>query len=216
MRKLLALWIARLIAPSYCVSCQQFVSTREMLCAECLDAILPLVTKKIAITEKYSAIVYSVSGYDEPLRSLVLAKQRGDRLASVYLGKLVWERTDIKFVELDIIVPVPLHWTRYALRWFNQADVMSHQISRLSGKPVVNLIERVKKTQYQAGLRGDKRVENLKDAFVLSKNAPLYFDKNILLIDDVMTTGATLNRCFLVLTRLKPRTLSGGTACRVI
>jgi ComF family protein len=209
-------WISRLIAPSYCVSCQQFVSTREMLCVQCLDAIIPLVTKKIAITTKYSATIYSVSSYDEPLRSLVLAKQRGERLASVYLGKLVWQRTDIKFVDFDIIVPVPLHWSRYAWRWFNQADVMSQQISKLSGKPVVNLIKRIKKTQYQAGLRSDKRIENLKDAFVLRKDFLLYENKKILLIDDVMTTGATLNRCFAVLTKLRPALLVGGTACRVV
>ena len=206
--------LKRLIAPAYCVQCQKFLSDNQFICQSCISEIIPVVTRTLHITKKHAVSVYAVGLYQDPLRALILVKQRRDPLASVFLGRLVWEKTDLRTVDFDIIVPVPLHWTRYAWRWFNQADCMAQEISRASGKPVVRLLQRIKKTDYQAKLSADKRILNVKDAFVLSLDAMSYKGKTILLVDDVATTGATLNVCFKTLIALNPTGLIGAVGAR--
>jgi competence protein ComFC len=145
-----------------------------------------------------------------------LAKHYGNRLAAKQIGRLMWERTDLRFADFDIIVPVPLHWTRYAWRWFNQAEVIAQELSIKSGKPVVHLLKRVKLTQYQTGLTRHKRLTNLNGAFELTDQAKQFEDKKILLIDDVMTTGTTLHRCFRAIIKMQPKSLKAGVACRTL
>ena len=214
--KSIFIWFKKLIAPSYCTQCQKFLNDNQFLCSSCILEIVPVVTRTLHITKTQAVPVYAIGLYQDPLRSLVLAKQRRDPLASVFLGDLLWEKTDLKHVSFDIIVPVPLHWTRYAWRWFNQADIIAQQIAKASGKPVVHLLQRVKKTDYQAKLSADKRILNVKDAFILSPEAQFYKGKTILLVDDVATTGATLDVCFKTLLWLRPSGLIGAVGARPI
>ncbi len=207
-------FFARIIAPSYCVQCQVFSEQGSFLCKPCFGTIRPIVTKTLTITEKYSAQVFAASAYVEPLRSLVVVKHYGNRLASKQLAELLWNKSDLRFADFDILVPVPLHWTRYAWRWFNQAEVMATTLSALSGKPVVHLLKRKRKTNYQTGLTREKRLTNLADAFELTPEAQQYKGKRILLIDDVMTTGTTLKLCSQELIKIRPFSLIIGVACR--
>jgi competence protein ComFC len=143
-----------------------------------------------------------------------LAKQYSNRLASKYLGQLIWQKTDIHMLDFDYIVPVPLHWTRYAWRWFNQAEVIAQELSKESGKPVVHLLKRNRNTGYQAGLSREKRLKNLFQAFALTKEAHHYKGKKILLVDDVMTTGTTLKTCARELIKIDPKEIFIAVACR--
>jgi len=177
---------------------------------------MPVVTQELTITKKYLAKVYAVGHYKDPLRSLIMAKHSGNRLASKQQGQLLWERTDIRFADFDVIVPVPLHWTRHAKRWFNQAEVMAQYISAQSGKPVAHLLKRTKRTKLQAGLTKQERHKNIEDAFTLTKDAHNYKGKKILLIDDVMTTGTTLHACSRRLISLAPSQLCIGVVSRVV
>lgn len=209
-------YIKNILAPPFCVQCQVFLNTHTFLCQSCIGTIMPVVTKTLIITKKYSAKVYAVGQYKDPLRSLIMAKHVGNRLASVQLGQLLWERTDIRFADFDIIVPVPLHWTRHAQRWFNQSEIMAQYISSQSGKPVISLLQRVKRTKLQAGLTKQERHANIEKAFMLTKDAYSYKGKKILLIDDVMTTGTTLHACSRKLVDLKPEQLCIGVVSRVV
>ncbi|MGK3945895.1 hypothetical protein ABK046_47060, partial [Streptomyces caeruleatus] len=85
--------------------------------------------------------MFAISDYEYPLRSLVQAKQYGNRCASRQLGQLLWEHTPLTQIQFDIIVPIPLHWTRYAWRGFNQSEEMARVVSEYSGKPVVKLLQ---------------------------------------------------------------------------
>jgi ComF family protein len=94
---------------------------------------------------------------------------------------------------IDAIVPVPLHWTRLRGRGFNQSEQIADELGRRLNRPVLaNALKRVKKTLDQTGLSAQARIENMKGAFKI-RDADAVAGRRILLIDDVTTTGATLN-----------------------
>ncbi len=208
-------WCERIIAPSYCVSCQIFTKQSIFLCPDCTDLIIPLATKEFFITQKYRATVFAVSDYKDPLRLLTLGKYYKNRLASVQLAQLIWQRTDLCYQDFDIIVPIPLHWTRYAWRWYNQSEVMAQVLSKKSGKPVVHLLQRTRRTLFQAGLSYAQRASNVKDAFSLVSNTKNFKGKRILVVDDVLTTGTTLYEAGRSLIQLSPDKIIFAVACRV-
>jgi len=94
----------------------------------------------------------------------------------------------------DAIVPMPLHWRKRWQRGFNQAALLAREISKRTHIPVENALRRVRNTAAQAGLTNAKRRKNVSGAFRAKKNAKLA-GKRVLLIDDVMTTGATAATC---------------------
>lgn len=97
----------------------------------------------------------------------------------------------------DVIVPIPLHKKRLKKRGFNQAELLSNELSKLLGIPVVNALERIKETAFQASLNYNERQENLKGSFkVVDKTIK---NKKILLVDDIYTTGATVKTASEVL-----------------
>jgi ComF family protein len=100
---------------------------------------------------------------------------------------------------LDIAMPVPLHRDRLRQRGFNQAVVLGHVVAEHFGMPFMidNLI-RCRPTRPQVELSGDERARNVRDAFLVLRPSEIV-EKRILLIDDVLTTGATLNECARVL-----------------
>jgi len=210
-------YIRDFLAPPCCAYCSTFLhSSHEILCSLCNQSIQSITTSPFKITEKTQGKVFAISDYKDPLRSLVLAKHNRNRIASQQLGKLLWKQTDLKFAEFDYIVPLPLHWTRYAWRWFNQAEVMADEIAILSGKPVLHLIERSRRTVSQTGLSRKERKNNMQNAFVLKEKGNHLKGKTFLFIDDVMTTGTTLHAAIEVVRPLKIKNFLVGVACRVL
>ena len=98
-------------------------------------------------------------------------------------------------IDVDVIVPVPLHPTRLRAREFNQSLLLADQLSRHLSRPVsaTNLV-RIVATDPQTTLSRQERLRNLRKAFEIRKPQDLA-EKRILLVDDVYTTGATLNEC---------------------
>lgn len=123
-------------------------------------------------------------------RIKTLAKPLGDLLAQAL-------PRDERF---DAVVPVPLHWRRHWQRGFNQSELLARRIARSSGIPVVNALRREKPTATQASLSITGRGRNVTGAFAC-KRTSLMEGRRILLIDDVMTTGATAASCALALKR---------------
>ena len=205
-----------LLLPFFCAYCRDFMDADEVLCERCLARIRPIVSMPLRITKKKELSVYAISDYEYPLRALIQQKQYGNRCASRQLGRLLWEHTPLEHIPFDIIVPIPLHWTRYAWRWFNQSEEMAKVLSAYSKKPVVQLLERSKKTLWQAGLSRQDRTVNLREVFTLTKDAYRYERMRILFVDDVLTTGATLYAACKALRPLKPASCSATVVCRVI
>lgn len=207
--------------PSFCRSCRKPVPDKNIFCSLCEEKIKPLATQTICVTRGFSIPVYSISSYQEPLRRLILQKKYSDRLASRQLGRLICEKTNILEKSFDCIIPVPLHWTRYARRGFNQADEIAHVISKFSGIPVVRLISRKKRTTYQSRLSHEDRQDNVKNCFVIKRKyrdvaSMMIYEKRILLVDDLYTTGATLKNVARPIISSKPKEISAVVACRVL
>lgn len=100
---------------------------------------------------------------------------------------------------LDVAVPIPLHWTRQRDRGFNQSEILANELGKSLDIPVLTkALTRIKKTLDQTGLSAEARLENMKGAFQV-KNADEIAKRRVLLVDDVTTTGATLNEAARVL-----------------
>lgn len=208
--------IGFLIAPPLCASCRRYTQS-VILCKRCSHLVVPIVSTMLKITDRYEIKVFAVSDYKDPLRSIVLSKAASNQLASRQLGQLIWQLTEIKNSNFDYIIPIPLHWTRYASRGFNQAEEIAFQISMLSGKPLMQPLRRVKRTQFQSLIPFDKRRENLKEAFkVALPDVSCFKGKTLLLVDDVMTSGSTLVEAVKQLRTLKPSEIIAVVACRVV
>jgi ComF family protein len=115
--------------------------------------------------------------------------------------------------QFDLIVPVPLHPARQRERGFNQASLLAELLARQSSIPLKPLLERIRYTNTQTALDRSERMENLHNAFRLRKNVDVR-GLRVLLVDDVLTTGSTMNECARVLKRAGALSVYGATAAR--
>jgi ComF family protein len=160
----------------------------------------------------------SFGTYEGNLRSLIhLYKYSGmkplARPLAAYLERAI--PIDERY---DAVVPVPLHWRKQWDRGFNQAELLARHVAKRRGIPVLNVLRRKRATATQAGLASAGRRRNVAGAFVLKSGAmphPRLVDRKILLIDDVMTTGATASACASALKRGGAKFVSLLTLARV-
>ncbi len=142
--------------------------------------------------------------YDDESRGVLLAFKHGDRtdMTPALGGWLARAGAGLTGVA-DLIVPVPLHWTRLWRRRFNQSALLALALGRLADVPVdVDLLARAKRTRSQGGLGRGARRRNVQGAFRLRRRAnAMLAGRRVLLVDDVMTTGATVEACAKVLVR---------------
>ncbi len=199
-----------------CVSCRRLIDLYRRLCADCLARITPVVSKSLSITQNYEIRVWAAGSYEGPLRDLVLATKNKDVFAARVLGEIVVKQSGVETQSFDYIIPVPLHWTRYAQRGYNQAEEMAAVISRRFDKPVLNIIKRNKKTQFQSLLSFDQKLQNVKNAFTLKKNSSMIEGKAILLVDDVLTSGSTLKAMIQELRKAKPALIIAVVGARAV
>jgi ComF family protein len=114
----------------------------------------------------------------------------------------------------DAVVAMPLHWRRRFDRGFNQAALIAAQVARRRKIPLLNAVRRVRATRPQTGLTNAKRRDNVSGAFRCRRGRPLD-GMRILLVDDVMTTGATASACGAVLKRAGAKSVTLLTVARV-
>jgi ComF family protein len=177
------------ISEPFCDSCGQpfdFSLGRDILCAECLRE-----------TPAF-ARARSVMRYNDVSRPLVTRLKYADQqhLAAMYGGWL--KNSGRELIESsDIMVPVPLHYWRFLGRRYNQSALLAYALARHCGLPVLpDALARRRATRPQPGLTRRQRKANVRGAFhVPARNAALIQNKRLLLIDDVMTTRATVNEC---------------------
>ena len=125
-------------------------------------------------------------------RQIHLAKELGRLAAESFQD----ERLEIARLEKWPLVPVPLHRARLRKRHFNQAEAIAGSLGKLTGLPVVRALDRIRKTGSQTRLTRHQRLENLKGAFAISGAGKRWKEKHgAVLVDDVFTTGATVDAC---------------------
>jgi ComF family protein len=135
------------------------------------------------------------------------------RTISPRLGALMRERGAALLRDADVVVPVPLHGRREYQRGFNQAE----DLARHLGLPVARLLQRVRHTHSQIDLPREQRRANVRHAFALAQvtGSWLQVPGTVVLVDDVATTGATLEACALVLKSAGVKEVRALTAARV-
>jgi ComF family protein len=160
---------------------------------------------------------YSFGFYEGTLRALIhLLKYSGMKPLAERLSGLLLRAMPID-VAFDLVVPMPLHWRRRWKRGFNQAKLLARHVGLRRGIPVLDAVRRVRATATQAGLTNSNRRKNVSGAFRVAaryrRNGALS-GKRILLIDDVMTTGATGAACAHALKRAGARSVTLLTLAR--
>ena len=111
-------------------------------------------------------------------------------------------------------MPVPLHGSRLRSRRFNQAELIARSLSIELEIPLVKALKRVLPTNRQATLSRKERLQNLRNAFQLRIPVEKIADRNLILIDDVFTTGSTAQECARVLQKANPKTIAVFTIVR--
>ena len=206
-----------IIAPPFCAYCKIFLKTRTIFCISCVQKINQVVSVQIPITTSKNMMVMAACEYQEPVKSLVIAKSWSDIIAGQQLGQLIWEYSYFKHVPCDYLIPVPLHWLRHAKRGYNQTDEIAKTLARYKNVPVAPIVVRTRNTAFQSSVSHDQRYTNVKHAFnVNARDATLYAGKHLVIVDDLMTTGSTLAQVAKVLVPLQPASITAIVACRVV
>ncbi len=202
-----------ILSPPFCLYCRSYLYDYTVLCQECSNLIKPILSIKLKDPD---IDIYAISDYKDPIKPLILAKTYSDRTASISLAYLIWRYTILSKLEFDYLVPVPLHFIRESIRGYNQAEVIAKELAFLSGKTMLKCIKRVKKTKLQSRLSGIERQDNVKNVFQALdlKNIDIE-GKTFVLVDDLITTGATLKNCAKALSKFKPKKIYGIVGCRV-
>ena len=160
--------------------------------------------------------VVRLGPYSGPLRELVihlkyhrkwgLGEDLADRLLRREPVRELLNDPDVR--HNGLLVPVPLHWKRHFLRWYNQAEVVARHLARKCNIPLGRPVKRTKPTEPQTALHSRaRREQNLKNAFRLIDPRAVA-GRHVVLVDDVWTTGATLQALARVLKKARPATLS--------
>lgn len=205
--------------PMKCLICGCEISQNSILCSHCFSKITFIDYPFCTICGKILESSYGLSSssdficetclayprnfdearalfqYDEISKSIIMRiKKHSDSFVAKSCASMIFFRYKYIFAQADYVVPVPSHWSRFLKRGFNPADIIATEFSRIAHLPVCKILKRIKKTEYQKGKSISERFSNVADAFSCSEYIKLS-GKKIVLVDDVMTTGATLNEC---------------------
>ncbi len=200
---------SHLFFPDLCYGCgTDLVNHRQMLCLRCLknlpytnyhllqgNPVEKIFWGRLPVENAASLFYFTKGSIVEKL--LHQLKYRGKKEIGIYCGRLIGSalKESSSFMSIDSIVPLPLHRKKQHKRGYNQAKLICDGMSLVMNRPVLDqLIERVSETETQTHKNRIERWENMKDRFRLVQGT-LPGNQHILLVDDVITTGATLEAC---------------------
>lgn len=225
--------------PPLCPACREPVGETTGLCAGCWAKLSPierpfcerlgtpfvydpgpgiLSMQAIADPPSYRKARAAVR-YDDIARTLVHAFKYGDRLdLAPTMARWMTRAGAELLAEADAIVPVPLHWRRLWARRFNQSALLAKIVGEKSGTAVIHdTLKRVKATPQQVGLSRPDRALNVQGAFRVAKeDRARIAGRRVLLLDDVLTSGATADTCSRALLRAGARHVDVLVFARVV
>jgi len=224
--------------PTLCPACREPVGGNG-LCAPCwskLSLIAPPYCERLGIPFAYDPGpgVLSMQAitdppayfraraavrYDDVARTLVHALKYGDRLdLAPTVGRWMARAGCELLANADALIPVPLHWRRLWTRRFNQSALLAKAVAQESGVKVTDtVLKRVKATAQQVGLSQAERAQNVQGAFrVPSECKAEVAGRRLILIDDVLTSGATADACARALLRAGARNVDLLVFARVV
>lgn len=216
--------LADLLVPPLCLACHASLASHDALCPSCwgkVDFIRPPLCDRLGLPMPFdvggpmisAAAVAALPDYDRaravarfdgPIRALVHDLKFRDRHDSLRLLARWLRQAGSELLEdADLLVPVPLARARLLSRRFNQSALLARELSRLTGIPADPFaLRRTRRTKSQVGLTPDQRRKNVRGAFAVPQSRKASVEgARIVLIDDVITTGATAGACARVLKR---------------
>ncbi len=223
-------FIISMIFPRTCSLCGKTLhfTSKENICYACLEKIPKLeglICHKCSLQlpdggatcsdcknnkDIYFEVLKSPYTYSPQMKKLIkklkyskktfLSKDLSLRLAEFILKENIDKN-------IDVVVPVPMHWFKKWKRGYNQAELLATDVAQIINKPIYNALIRTKYTKPQFNLKKQERHENLENMFVLNKKyVDIIKGKRILLIDDIATTCSTANQCSKILKSLRCKT----------
>ncbi len=213
---------AGLLFPNLCVVCRNVLTNDKWLCGRCVDALarnheqrdacplcgqnrsLRLCTCAIGWKYPFEA-VYSIFDFDETIQGIIHEiKYRGQKRLALDMGRTCVGLVPPLFLEgMDAVVSVPLHFFRMMKRGYNQAEHLARGFVKGSAAPLEYLqhvLIRKRPTKTQTKLSRRTRQKNVQGAFVVSpRKRKIIENRNIILVDDIVTTGATTAECAIAL-----------------
>jgi ComF family protein len=229
-----------LVLPPLCLNCRAAVAEPQSVCAACWNELRflgPPHCAQCGIPFPHDlgggvkcaaciarappfALARAALAYDDASRDLILGFKHADRLETTPLfGRWMAAAGREALDGADMLVPVPLHWRRLIARRYNQAAELAHALSALSGVRVdTAALTRAKPTRSQGEMPSARaRMKNVAGAFAVAKaERARIAGRKVVLVDDVLTTGATLTACTKVLLRAGAASVSFVTLARVV
>mgnify|MGYP000494015024 CR=1 FL=1 len=194
------------MALPYCRCPICFQALEEQSLGPCSDCLL---------IQPYYTRMGAAFDYKGPPATLVkkLKYSQSPYLARGMAGFLVLQIEQLQWPWPDAVVPVPQSWTRWLERGYNQSELLAGELGRLLERPVVHALKRQSGDFSQAALNLENRKLLKSNSFIASKGQELE-GKVLLVIDDVMTSGLTLQKCGEILQKQRPAALYAMTFCR--
>lgn len=191
-------------APASCVNCQLIIH-EESLCESCFKLVKPVLGTVVAGECRTTIPVEAVGQYEGPLANLVYQKYKNNKHAFIGAANLIYE-SQLKYINADLIVPIPLNAKKARIRGFDQVEIMAKSLAEIANINFSRALIRTRDTAPQSNLNKSERLTNVANAFELARPEVIK-DKNVILIDDVYTTGSTaFEACKTVMTG-KPKSL---------
>lgn len=198
-----------LLFPRYCLLCEDKLYPFEPhLCTHCL-AKLPYITNPFSLNNdtemrlrgrfpftKAESLLYFDKGGDSQ-RLIHAIKYQGAKEAAYYFGKISGQllASNAGFNTIDLVIPVPMYEPKRRKRGYNQSEYLANGIAEmLHSRVETNCLRKIRATDSQTNHKGNERWENVKNSFIVDDKEKLT-GKHILLVDDVLTTGATMDAC---------------------
>lgn len=228
-----------MLLPGRCLHCHKIIPNAGALCDTCWPQ-MPFITEPVCAACGYpfeydlgpGTLCLSCLAvrppfnqaraflrYDDFSSRPILAFKHGDRtdIAKPFASWLANHARQL-INRADVLVPVPLHWTRLWHRRYNQAALLAIEIARMVGKPyLADTLQRHKRTESQGRKSRSERERNVRGAFTLHPRRRARVEgKSVLLVDDVMTTGATIDACSRLLLKGGARQVDVLTLARVV
>jgi ComF family protein len=218
MLKTLGKLFIDLILPPSCLRCSEPIETNGNLCVPCWKNIAfssepcckicsqpfqfkvndKLLCLKCSKNLPYYDRAFHLFAYDDFSKKLIIDFKFYDKTnLAPHLARMLTNKSEFKNLIIDYIISVPMHKKKLQVRLFNQSTLLARNIAPLAKiKFLSNCLLKIKNTKPQSELSHKERLKNLANVFAVS---PKYKDflagKNVLIVDDVFTTGATLNEC---------------------
>lgn len=212
-------WIIDLLMPKKCLGCGR---EGTYICKDCevflseVDPMLGSPTSPVILGEIGLPNIVSVWEYEGLMEKLIL-KIKYDGCYDIVgeLVETVFKKIDLNLPKDMIITFVPMYNKKERRRGFNQSELIAQRVGDKIGRPVVRLLGKMKDNQSQVGLGPQERLSNVKDVFQFqTKLSLVQVPSSVLLVDDVYTTGATMNECVKILKKGGIKSVYGFTIAR--